>query len=239
MKTNTVSFSVFGVLVITALLVIGILKIQQAYAQVDATSSDIVATSSDSTNPITDATTPLVLGESTSTAPSADAAPSSTESTPTDTSPSAAATPSVSVAPSEPPPQGLTLVHIIGTKYIDYFTDGTSVTSYPGDPDIDAHLSEKDAPIPTHTGLTWDHTTGQYLYDTPSGDLEVGDYATQPNGTYIENAPPFVSSTSTPAVSGVTSDSSSSTQQSDSDTTTAQSTTSAPAAADTSTTTTF
>ena len=38
---------------------------------------------------------------------------------------------------------------------------------------------------------------GGYLYDTPSGDLEVGDYAVQPNGSYIENAPPFVSSTST------------------------------------------
>jgi hypothetical protein len=132
MKTNTVSFSVSGILVIAALLVIGSLKIQQAHAQVDATSSDIVATSSDSTNRITDAIAPLVLGESTSTAPSADAAPSSTESTPADTSPSAAATPSVSVVPTETPPGGLTLVHIMGTKYIDYFTDGTTITSLRG-----------------------------------------------------------------------------------------------------------
>src|SRR5262249_43583334 len=83
--------------------------------------------------------------------------------------------------------------------YIDYFTDGTTVTSYPGDPAIDSHLSEANAPIPTHEGLTWVHTTGQNLYDTTSGDLEVGQYAVQPNGSYIQNASPFVSSTSTPA----------------------------------------
>jgi hypothetical protein len=102
------------------------------------------------------------------------------------------------VTPSEPAPQGLSLVHIIGTKYTDYFTDGTTETSYPGDPTIDANLGKRDAPTPTHEGLTWVHTTGQNLYDTPSGDLEVGDYAVQTNGDYIENAPPFVSSTSTP-----------------------------------------
>jgi hypothetical protein len=102
------------------------------------------------------------------------------------------------VTPSEPAPQGLSLVHIIGTKCTDYFTDGTTETSYPGGPAIDANLGKRDAPIPTHDGLTWVHTTGQNLYDTPSGDLEVGDYALQTNGDYIENAPPFVSSTSTP-----------------------------------------
>jgi hypothetical protein len=47
--------------------------------------------------------------------------------------------------------------------------------------------------------MTWVHTTGGYLYDTASGDLDVGDYAVQPNGSNIVNAPPFVSSTSTPA----------------------------------------
>src|SRR5262249_31797592 len=100
---------------------------------------------------------------------------------------------------AEPPPPGLTEVHIIGTKYIDYFTDDTGEHSFPGDSAIDAHLSEKDGPTPTHQGMTWEHTTGQNLYDTTSGDLEVGDYAVQPNGAYIANPFPFVSSTSTPA----------------------------------------
>jgi hypothetical protein len=90
-------------------------------------------------------------------------------------------------------------VHIIGTKYTDYFTDGTTITAHPGDPKVDSNLNAPNAPIPTHEGLTWVHTTGTYLYDTPSGDLETGDYAVQPNGSYIENALPFVSSTSTPA----------------------------------------
>jgi hypothetical protein len=99
--------------------------------------------------------------------------------------------------PSEQAPQGLSLVHIIGTKYTDYFTDGTTET-YPGDPKIDDHIAEPNADIPKHQGLTWVHTTGQNLYDTPSGDLDVGDYALQENGEYVENAPPFISSTSSP-----------------------------------------
>ena len=107
-----------------------------------------------------------------------------------------------SVTPTEPAPEGLTEVHIIGTKYIDYFTDGTTVTEYPGDPAIDSNFDKPEAAIPTHEGLTWVHTVGKNLYDTPSGDLEVGQYALQSTGTYLVNAPPFVSSTSTPAVFG-------------------------------------
>jgi hypothetical protein len=84
-------------------------------------------------------------------------------------------------------------------KYIDYFTDGTTITSYPGDPEIHAHIAEKDAPIPTHEGLIWAHSTGRPLYDTPSGDLEEGQYAIEPRGTIIAKYPAFQSSTSTPA----------------------------------------
>ena len=76
-------------------------------------------------------------------------------------------------------------MHIIGTKYVDYFTDGTTVTSYPGDPQIDGHLAEPNAPIPSHEGLTWIHTGGFPMYDTPNGDLEVGDYAVQANGALV------------------------------------------------------
>lgn len=186
MKPNTASLSGLSILVIAALLVIGILKIQQVYAQVDATSSDPVAVPSADGTPAVDATT------------SAAADTTAIQSTDTET----ATVPSKSVAATEPPPQGLTEAHVIGTKYIDYFTDGITVTAYPGDPAVDSNFDKPNAPIPTHAGLTWDHTTGGYLYDTPSGDLEVGDYAVQPNGSYIQNAPPFVSSTSTPAVLG-------------------------------------
>jgi hypothetical protein len=200
MQTNKRSLSALGVLVLAALLVIGAFKIQQAAAQVDATSSDAVVASSTDSTPATDVSTttaadatatPLVLGASTSASPNTDAVSSP-----------ATTTPAVSATPTELPPQGLAEVHIIGTKYIDYFTDGTTVTSYPGDPKIDSNFDKPNAPIPTHEGLTWDHTVGQYLYDTPSGDLELGDYAVQANGSYIANAPPFVSSTSTPAVLG-------------------------------------
>src|SRR5262249_24065277 len=114
---------------------------------------------------------------------------------------SQAATPDASTESplSEPPPAGLTEVHIIGTKYIDYFTDGSTTIAVPRDPTFNGNLDKPDAPIPTHAGMTWVHTIGENLYDTPSGDLEVGDYAIQADGSYIQHAPPFVSSTSTPA----------------------------------------
>lgn len=104
------------------------------------------------------------------------------------------------------PPIGLTEVRIIGTKYTDYFTEGINTYTFPGDPQIHARIADKDAPIPKHEGLTWVHSTGQYLYDTPSGDLEVGQYALQPSGTYIEKRPPFVSATSSPLSSGSSAD---------------------------------
>jgi len=62
------SFSVLGLLVTAALLVMGILNIQEANAQVDATSSDVVATFSGSATPTADPTiTPLVLATGSST----------------------------------------------------------------------------------------------------------------------------------------------------------------------------
>jgi hypothetical protein len=121
------------------------------------------------------------------------------------TSADATTTPPYVLTPAtEPPPQDLTEVHVIGTKYTDYFTDGTTVSAYPGDPEVDGNLNKRDAPLPTHTGLSWVHTSSTYLYDTSSGDLDIGDYAVQPDGSYIENAAPFVSSTSTPTQSQAT-----------------------------------
>jgi hypothetical protein len=198
MKTTKASLSVSSILVIAVPLFVGILKIQQVNAQVDATSSDAVATPSDSPPP-SDTTTGTTT-DTESVSPSTEVASSDAETAaPSDV---ASAPEASSVTPSEPAPVGLTEVHIIGTKYIDYFTDGTTVTAYPGDPAIDSNFDKPDAPIPTHEGLTWMHSTGGYLYDTPSGDLEVGQYALDSNGSYISKAPPFISSTSTPAVLG-------------------------------------
>jgi hypothetical protein len=44
-------------------------------------------------------------------------------------------------------------VHVVGTKYIDYFTDGTKTYSFLGNPDIDSNLNKPNAPIPTHGNL--------------------------------------------------------------------------------------
>jgi hypothetical protein len=56
MKINTASYLVLGTFVLAILLVVGILRIQQAHAQVDATSSDTAATTSESVVPVDTAT---------------------------------------------------------------------------------------------------------------------------------------------------------------------------------------
>jgi hypothetical protein len=33
--------------------------------------------------------------------------------------------------------------------------------------------------------MTWDHTSGMDAYDTADGDLRVGQYAQQADGTYV------------------------------------------------------
>jgi hypothetical protein len=195
------------------LLVVGLLVVEPVLAQVDTTSSTSTPDVASSLGGTTaDATTSApTLGEFEDVGSSS---PDSTSTGPVlgessavaSTSPDATTTASYASTPAaEPPPPGLTEVHVIGTKYTDYFTDGTNVTSYPGDPEVDGNLNKRDAPIPTHAGLTWLHTNSTYLYDTPSGNLDIGDYAVQSNGLNIENAPQFVSSTSTPTEAQVTS----------------------------------
>jgi hypothetical protein len=198
MKPNVIAVTGIGLLVLFVMGFASIFEIRLASAQVDATSSPPSATDS-TTTPILKASTSSTSTEEATTStpangPSNDAAAST--STADATSAASTSTPSV-----EPPPEGLTEVRIIGTKYVDYFTDGTTTLAFPGDPAIDSHFDAPNAPIPTHEGLTWVHTTGQHLYDTPSGDLEVGDYAVEPSGAYVENPRPstWVSSTSTPA----------------------------------------
>src|SRR6267154_1535774 len=181
MKTNVIAVAGIGLLVLFAAGFASIFEIRLASAQVDATSSPSIDTPLSTTTPDSDVAATSTIAEVVATSTDTSVATSQATSTP----------------PKEAPTVGLTKVHIIGTKYIDYFTDGTTTYAFPGDPTIDSHFNVPDAPIPTHEGLTWDHSTGQYLYDTPSGDLEVGDYAVQPNGLYIENAPSFISSIST------------------------------------------
>jgi hypothetical protein len=213
MKTKIIAVGGIGFLVLFVGGFASIFEIRLASAQVGASSSPPVSTTtppdlvaSTSTALIADgASSTPGLGATSTTADASTTAVSTTttgsssegvsaHATTKATSPEGTSTPAIG-----PPPEGLALVHIIGTKYTDYFTAGTTTFAFPGDPAFDSHFSEPNAPIPTHEGLTWVHTTGGYLYDTPSGDLEVGDYAVQLDNSYIENAPPFVSATSTPA----------------------------------------
>src|SRR5258708_31595040 len=202
MKANIVTFAGAGALIVAVL--IGFAIVRPVLAQVAVTSTDSTAPPT----PPADTVASSTPSDTSSTLPveSASSSASPVQTTPADSStaaarsPGSAATVTAAQKPlTEPPPAGLTEVHIIGTKYTDYFTDGSITIAVLGDPTIAGNFDKPDAPIPTHDGMTWVHTTGQNLYDTPSGDLEVGDYAVQSNGSYLTNPPPFVSSTSTAA----------------------------------------
>ena len=187
MKTHTIAFSAASVLVIS-LIIIGTFK-TGIVAALTATTTDATSTVSD-----TSAASTSPLSADTATATGA----SSTSSTPPDQT----QTPDQGQAQSQPSSgkPTLKLVHVVGTKYIDYFTDGTKTYSFPGNPDIDSNLDKSNAPIPTHSNLKWVSTSGMEAYDTPSGDLETGDYAQEADGSYISNTPAYTYTDATSSV---------------------------------------
>src|SRR5262249_25697850 len=135
MNKNAISVTGLSI-VIMMLALLGVSIVRPALALVDASSSP---PSSDDTP--TASTTPDNATAVDSTSTTTTVATSSAVAT---GSPEQASPPSA----AQTPPLNLKEVHIIGTKYVDYFTDGATVTSYPGDPNIDAHLAEPNAPIP-------------------------------------------------------------------------------------------
>jgi hypothetical protein len=201
MKTNNIAIAGISLLVLLVVGFASVFEIRLASAQVDATSSTSVATEATTTPPILDTSTTTPAENSASSTPASEAPSTGSDATTTTSQASdteATSSPSTSKPPIEPPPAGLKEVHIIGMRYSGYFTDGSTTVAIRRDPATDPNFDKPDA-IRTPEGMTWVHTTGEWFYDTPSGDLELGDYALQPGGTYIQNAPPFVSSTSTPA----------------------------------------
>jgi hypothetical protein len=236
----------FGVLAVA--LIFGVLIVGPVSAQEDTSSTTDTTPTEVSSSSMSQSTSDTASASIESTSSSDAVAPAPPESmTPAEGGDTGDSSSAPQTQPSEPDSQGLTLVHIIGTKYTDYFTDDSNTVSFPGDPIIDAHFSEEDAPTPTHIGLTWVHTISQNVYDTSSGDLEVGDYAVDANGTRLEKPFPttFLSSTSTAQVpdgttpSAPTADTTStSSSASDSSTTTDQGAPSTPPLTDTAATTT-
>ena len=189
MKNSLVAFSAASVLVIS-LIIIGAFKTGIVSA-LTATTTDATSTASDTTTASTSATS----ADSTTSATDA----SSTPATP----PAQIQTPDQRQAQSQPSNGAkptLKLVHVVGTKYIDYFTDGSKTYSFPGNSDIDSNLNKPNAPIPTHGNLQWVSTSGMEAYDTPSGELESGDYAQEADGSYISNVPAYTYTDATSTV---------------------------------------
>jgi len=187
MKSNTIAFSAASVLLIS-LIFIGTFKTGFVSA--------LTATTTDATSTTSDTTTASTSPSSGSTTPATDAA--STSATPPAQTQALAQT-QAQAQPSSGKPT-LKLVHVVGTKYIDYFTDGTKTYTFPGNPDIDSNLNKPNAPIPSHAGLTWVSTSGMEAYDTASGDLEVGTYAQEADGSYISNVPAYTYTDATSSV---------------------------------------
>jgi hypothetical protein len=187
MKTNIVMFASLSLLV-SSLIIIGTFE--------TGIVSALSATTTDATSTVLGTTTASGTPSDSSTATAADA--SSTSVTP----PAQAEAPVQTQAQAEPSTSkpSLKLVHVVGTKYIDYFTDGTKTYNFPGNPDIDSNLNKPNAPIPSHAGLSWVSTSGMEAYDTPSGDLEAGDYAEEADGSYITNVPAYTYTDATSSV---------------------------------------
>jgi len=187
MKNSTIAFSAASILVIS-LIIIGTFK--------TGIVSALTATTTDATSTASDTTTASTSPASASTTPSTDASSTSV------TAAAAPQAPAQSQAQSQPSSSKptLKLVHVVGTKYIDYFTDGTKTYSFPGNLDIDSNLNKPSAPIPSHGNLKWVSTSGMEAYDTPSGDLEVGDYAQEADGSYITNVPAYTYTDATSSV---------------------------------------
>jgi len=183
-----VSVSALIVLLIS-LIIIGTFKTGIVSALTASTTTDATSTASDTT-------TASTSSASSSTTPATDASSTS------ETLPAQTQSPAQSQAQSLPSTgkPSLKLVHVIGSKYVDYFTDGIKTYSFPGDPKIDGNLNKPNAPIPSHGNLTWVSTSGMEAYDTPSGDLESGDYAQESDGSYISNIPAYTYTDATSSV---------------------------------------
>jgi hypothetical protein len=186
MKNSVIAFSAASVL-LTSLIIIATFHTSIVSA--------LAATTTDATSTVSDTTTASTSSTSASSTTSATDA-SSTSPTP----PAQTQAPAQSQPQAQPSKPALKLVHVVGTKYIDYFTDGTKTYSFPGNPDIDSNLNKPNAPIPTHGNLTWVSTSGMEAYDTPSGDLDVGDYAQEADGSYISNVPAYTYTDATSSV---------------------------------------
>ena len=199
MKNSLVAFSAASVL-LTSLIVIGTFK-AGIVAALTATSTSATSTDAEVATvlPDTASSTP----SSTASSPAAEAVTASTTATSTTVAPPTDSATSTAnallplamrkarvLARSSPVKSkpALKLVHVVGSKYVDFFTDGTTIFSFPGDPSIDANLNKPNAPIPTHAGLTWVSSKAMEAYDTASGDLEPGTYAQEANGSFITNA---------------------------------------------------
>jgi hypothetical protein len=186
MKNSIVAFSAASVLIIS-FIIIGTFKTGIVAA--------LTATTTDATSTVSDTST------ASTSAASADSSATDASSTsailPDQTQGSAQGQAQAQPGSGKPT---LRLVHVVGTKYIDYFTDGTKTYSFPGNPDIDSNLNKPNAPIPTHGNLTWVSTSGMNAYDTPSGDLELGDYAQEADGSYISNVPAYTYTDATSSV---------------------------------------
>lgn len=187
---NVITFSATSILAIS-LIVAGLFKTNFA-AALTATTTSATSTAAGSSTPSTTDTLSTISASTTTPT-------TSTSSTPIVTTATIQTTPQTSQPVTSGKPS-LKLVHVVGTKYVDYFTDGKKTYALAGDPSVDGKLNLPNAPTPFHSGLKWVSTSGMEAYDTTSGDLEVDDYAQEADGSYIYKTPAYTYTDATSSV---------------------------------------
>jgi hypothetical protein len=129
MKTNTIAAAGIMSLVVLVAGLASVFEIRLASAQEDATSSAPLSIDATSTPPVFDTSTTTPIGSSTSTTSASEAASGPSDATTTSQGSETEGRGNLHMtwaAPIEPRPVGLNEVHIIGMKYTDYFTDGST-----------------------------------------------------------------------------------------------------------------
>jgi hypothetical protein len=155
MKTTTIAFSAASVL-LASLFIVGTLRTGVVAALTATTTSatvtdaepTIILADTSSSTLSTSASSTIAASAASTTATSTSAAPLTDSATSTANASSATSSVGQTQGQGQRPrvtgKPPLKRVHVVGSKYVDFFTDGTTTYSFPGDP-----LRRKSAPSKT------------------------------------------------------------------------------------------
>ena len=172
MKSNTIAFSAASVL-LTSLIIIGTFHTSIVSA--------LTATTTDATSTASDTTSALASPTSASSTTSATDASSTSATPPAQTQVAAQSQANPCRVPASRRSSSCTSS---ARNTSTTLRTARRRTPSPAIPKSTPISNKPNAPIPSHAGLTWVSTSGMDAYDTPSGDLQIGDYAQEADGSH-------------------------------------------------------